>query len=98
MGPLLGELSPSEDQIVKPRPLIRTKAGKEYLVMRRHEDVGVVDLYQSELPDRAAEIARTHRTAGPGPIEALRRKRDATRFGLRKMGPGHAFLWIVSLR
>ena len=44
MRPLLRELAPPIDKVVKERPGVRTEAGERHLVVRRHENVDVVDL------------------------------------------------------
>ena len=58
MRPLFGELAPAVDQVVEKRLVVRPEPRIRHLVVRRHQDVDVVNLQEPELVDRAPEIAR----------------------------------------
>ncbi len=78
MRPHLRELASAIQQVVRAQLLVGTEAREEHLILRRPQDVHVVDLQQAELADRASQMACVD-PRGARAIEALGSQRDAPR-------------------
>jgi hypothetical protein len=87
-GPLLGELAPPVDEIVEERRVVGAEPRERHQVLRRQDDVDVVDLQEAEPAERAPEKRGAHPAAWARAIEALRPERDAARLAERQLVHG----------
>ena len=79
MRPLLRELAAPIRQVVEKLATIRTEPGEQYVVVRRAEDVDVVELEHRQTPERAADVGAVNPAGKTRSVEALRGQRDAPR-------------------
>jgi hypothetical protein len=80
MGPVFGELAPPMNEIVEKRSVVIPQAGIQHLVMRRDQDVDVIDLEQPKLADDAPDVPRVDAPSRPWAVEALRSECDPAGF------------------
>ncbi len=89
VGPVFGELAPAIDQFVEARSVIRPDARERHLVLRRHQDVDVVDLEQSKLMDDPPQMTDVDPAMRARTVEPLRRQSHTASLARRQVGAGH---------
>jgi hypothetical protein len=95
MRPLFGELALPVDQIVEEGSFIRAKPGEDHLIVRGNKDIHIIDLDESELPDRAAKLIHVYPPVRPRAIKALRRQCDASCFIQCEMVLKHLIAFVT---
>ena len=89
MRPLLGEFAPPVDQIIEEGFFVRAEPREKNLIVRRREEVDVIDLHEAETPYRAANVARVHFSVRPRTVKALAGERDSPRLAQCEIFLGH---------
>src|SRR2546427_11623855 len=87
--PLLGAFAPPVDQIIEEGFFVRAEPREENLIVRRREDVDVIDLHEAEPPYRAANVAQVYFSVRSRAVKTLRRERDPPRLAQCEIFLGH---------
>ena len=91
MCPLFGPFLFSIDQFVQATAIVWTQSGKWDEIVCWYQNVDEIDLYQACVTHQPSDVAYV-RTRRSRPIEALRRKRDASCLIGRQTGTTHGQL------
>ena len=77
------------DQIIEERFFVRAEPRKENLIVRRREDVDVIDLHKAELSYRNPNVARINLSVRPRAVKSLAGERDSPRLAQCEIFLGH---------
>jgi hypothetical protein len=92
--PLFCEFAPPVDQIIEEGFFVRAEPREKDLIVRRREDVDVIDLHEAEPPYRAANVARVHFSVRPWAVKALAGESDSPRFAQCEIFLGHLHFFV----